>query len=491
MSDLEKSNQKVKKLLWIGNAGDYSSFSRVTSSIVPTISEKIKVTLLVTPKGELSKKLIKENIHIVKLGEDTKKVTWEEFKYSWDMMFNTGQQTTKSDSVECHMKYCILQIADLNIQHHFDYIVICNGIYEANWFVQTILESKINDDSRTILEFKRDFKESNDSIKKKSEWSRESEWSRSELVVWTPIDYIPTLPVVRWVLEADYLFTMNPVMKDELIKLNKILKMSKETNNKMIDWVGHGSDINSDSNSDNDRNILIKKLNKLKSTIWNGSKLDSNDIIILNANSCIPRKRLDKTVLAFQELRKKDPENTKHIKLWIHTDMVKFSKMLYELRVEKKLDSKLDSNIIVSHNNVSDDMLNMIYRVCQIGIQTSTGEGFSLTNCEHASFGGLQVVPDFLATGFHFKENRGLLIPVSVEKSLNEAGHNVSVGTVEIKDVVEKLKKAIEILEINIIENSKKNIIENSKKDIIENSKKYFKSYKWSTEAEKLLNFLV
>ena len=48
---------------------------------------------------------------------------------------------------------------------------------------------------------------------------------------------------------------MTPDMVTELKKLNKILKRSKTTDNKLIDWVGHGSDIRSEIHGSGGTNI--------------------------------------------------------------------------------------------------------------------------------------------------------------------------------------------------------------------------------------------
>ena len=69
-----------------------------------------------------------------------------------------------------------------------------------------------------------------------------------------------------------------------------------------------------------------------------------------------------------------------------------------------------------------------------------------MTNCEHALVGGLQVVPDWLATGFHFSDNRGVLVPVKKEIFLNEANYKTTTGVVNEKDVITGLQKAIEMV---------------------------------------------
>ena len=450
---MDSKKKSKKSLLWVGNIGDYSSFSRITASVLSqqNMLDSLEISLLTAARNKIPNNL--ENLlkRVVRLGSDTDTVSWEEFKYSWDMSHKSGIQNTPSSSPECHMKYSLIQIADLIFKHQFDYLLICNGIYEASWFIETILASKLEKGS--ILN------------------PRGSH--RTEIIIWTPIDYVPTFPVVRWILEADYLFTMTPVMVTELEKMNEILLTSKKTRNKVIDWVGHGSDIKDNSNTN--RTSLINKLNKLKGPIWNGQLIEPEDIIILNANNCVSRKRLDLTLGAFYELLKtKDKRSKKRLKLWIHTDIKKFAPLA------AKYGGKLGPNIIVSNNTVSDSILNMIYQVSQIGLQTSTGEGFSLTNCEHAMTGALQVVPDFLATGFHFKDNRGILIPVTETKSKNEADHNVIIGVPSVRDISDKLIEAVEI-----VSGDDYDPLVHNKKSI-----EYAKSYTWLSISEKLLTFI-
>ena len=80
------------------------------------------------------------------------------------------------------------------------------------------------------------------------------------------------------------------------------------------------------------------------------------------------------------------------------------------MNYEKLKLSDFKDKIILSKNNLSKKELAYIYKVSFANIQTSTGEGWSLTNMESAIYRSLQIVPDFLACKFHF-ENRGLLIP--------------------------------------------------------------------------------
>jgi D-inositol-3-phosphate glycosyltransferase len=43
---------------------------------------------------------------------------------------------------------------------------------------------------------------------------------------------------------------------------------------------------------------------------------------------------------------------------------------------------------------VGDDELNLLYNACDVGINTSMGEGWGLVSCEHGAAGAAQIVPD-------------------------------------------------------------------------------------------------
>ena len=138
-----------------------------------------------------------------------------------------------------------------------------------------------------------------------------------------------------------------------------------------------------------------------------GSPIQTDDIIFLNANNYGPfdgrdpvpnshgtRKRLDITVKAFLKLM---TLTSKPIKLWIHTNLKSFFEMM---NYEKLKLSDFKDKIILSKNNLSKKELAYIYKVSFANIQTSTGEGWSLTNMESAIYRSLQIVPDFLACKF-------------------------------------------------------------------------------------------
>jgi D-inositol-3-phosphate glycosyltransferase len=60
--------------------------------------------------------------------------------------------------------------------------------------------------------------------------------------------------------------------------------------------------------------------------------------------------------------------------------------------------------------NIDDEQLNRIYNTCDVGINTSTGEGWGLVALEHAATGRPQLLPAHSAC-LEIWEKHGFLIP--------------------------------------------------------------------------------
>lgn len=422
------SSEVKKKLLWFGNIGDTSSFSRISKSFLNEAQHHYEITIL-AKKGIT--KIEGLNVKIVNLGDDTEHITYEEYLYMWKQT-----RQTNTNSLESDMKYAIVQMSDLIYKNKYDYVIICNGIYEASF-----LCSVIGLDKKKIMNFS------------------EKQEKNTKLIVWTPIDYIPSYECVKDLFVADYLFTMTPIMSNILKKLKE---KSENKNEVIIDWLGHGSDFSLKDSLDN-RKKLIKQLNKGRTVWWNFEKdISSEDIIILNANNCVDRKRFDLTLLFFNKLLKSVSEDKKKIlKLWIHTDIKKFNNYVLTNKLSKTIDSETIKHIIFSNNSISDENLALLYKIADYGLQTSTGEGWSLTNCEHCLYNPLckQIVPDFLATNYHFNNGNysefGILMPVKLTPERTPNGHTVMVG---VPDINIGCSKLIEDLSIKKTENKIKEI---------------------------------
>lgn len=125
-------------------------------------------------------------------------------------------------------------------------------------------------------------------------------------------------------------------------------------------------------------------------------------IVFFNGNRNSDRKRLDLTIQGFVGLLAKNPEKPYY--LVIATGMDPRSGAFYdiqrvfltELNVAKLELSVMDRLIVIdtSKNLYSDEAINQLYNACDIGVNTSNGEGFGLCQLEHLQAGAPQVFTD-------------------------------------------------------------------------------------------------
>jgi glycosyltransferase involved in cell wall biosynthesis len=442
----------MKQLLWFCRTSDSSSLARITDSVVPLLKPNYDITLL---SNETKIKGVKH----VTMGADTECVKYLDFLKTMPGALKNGN--IDQQNIRCiNMKYILVQLVDLIYDGNYEYLLICNGVYEIDWITKIITS-----DERYLMN---------------------SNGKKTKLVVWAPIDYIPSMRVIQNVIKADLFLTMTPVMATEIETI--IGQTYYDRIKCKIDWVGHGSDVDTIDRSGMSREQLIAELNRLGTKISTKTPIKSTDIIILNANNYGPldpkldsvkntpgtRKRLDITVKAFLKVLEKN----KNVKLWIHTNLKSFFEML---AIENLSIITFIDNVIFSNNTVTNEELSIIYQLSDISIQTSTGEGWSLTNLEASMYKSLQVVPDFLACGYHFKD-RGILIPVTRKTIKNEGGIDVIIGEVSVEDTAFKLQEAIELC----TDNFKMNTLDR----MLTDAYNYAKNYTWSSVADKLTSLL-
>jgi D-inositol-3-phosphate glycosyltransferase len=113
--------------------------------------------------------------------------------------------------------------------------------------------------------------------------------------------------------------------------------------------------------------------------------------IVLNANRNQPRKRIDVTLKGFAQFAEGKPEN---VRLYLHMGVEDCGWNVIALAQRYGITDRL---ILTAEEKllpaVSDEVLNRIYNACDVGINTSLGEGWGLVNLEHAATGAAQVVP--------------------------------------------------------------------------------------------------
>ena len=125
--------------------------------------------------------------------------------------------------------------------------------------------------------------------------------------------------------------------------------------------------------------------------------LKENDFIILNLNRNQPRKRWDICLQAFAEVVSRHLEDP--IKMLIATTVQGAWNLIevYERELAKRgvtLEEGMKHMILIDNpQQITDEEVNILYNVADIGINTADGEGFGLCSFQQAACGIPQIVP--------------------------------------------------------------------------------------------------
>jgi glycosyltransferase involved in cell wall biosynthesis len=113
--------------------------------------------------------------------------------------------------------------------------------------------------------------------------------------------------------------------------------------------------------------------------------------IVLNANRNQPRKRIDTTIRGFALFARGKPAN---VNLFLHMGVedVGWNVILLARRYGVE-DRVLMSSLNKVIQGVSAQQLNRVYNACDVGVNTSSAEGWGLPSFEHAATRAAQVVP--------------------------------------------------------------------------------------------------
>ncbi len=144
--------------------------------------------------------------------------------------------------------------------------------------------------------------------------------------------------------------------------------------------------------------------------------------IVLNANRNQPRKRIDTTIRGFALFAQNKPA---HVKLFLHMGVedVGWNVVLLARRYGIE-DRVLMSSLAKTIQGVSTAQLNRVYNACDVGLNTSTAEGWGLPSFEHAATRAAQIVPRHSACAELWQDRAVMLEPafkVINEKVLTDA----------------------------------------------------------------------
>lgn len=142
---------------------------------------------------------------------------------------------------------------------------------------------------------------------------------------------------------------------------------------------------------------------KIREKLFGTSSLNDS-FIFLNANRNQPRKRLDITMEAFSMFLK-EREIEGDVRLYMHCSNTDTSMDIMKLAKRFGFSDKLImSQNAGTKNGISETQLNLLYNACDVGINTSMGEGWGLCNTEMAAVGKTQIVPNHSACKELFEE---------------------------------------------------------------------------------------
>jgi glycosyltransferase involved in cell wall biosynthesis len=145
-----------------------------------------------------------------------------------------------------------------------------------------------------------------------------------------------------------------------------------------------------------------------KGRVFGDSADAGESFVVLNASRFDKRKRVDLTVQGFARFAADKPAN---VRLCLHHAImdVDSERQLASLIRQCGLGERVSVNPL--GDGIADDAeLNLLYNACDVGINTSMGEGWGLVSLEHGAAGAAQIVPDHTACAELWR-GHGELIP--------------------------------------------------------------------------------
>jgi hypothetical protein len=203
-----------------------------------------------------------------------------------------------------------------------------------------------------------------------------------------------------------------------------------------------------------------------KKSLRTNMGVPADSIVFLNANRNSQRKRIDLTVAGFVGLLKSDPTTPYY--LAVASNLQPNTGAYYDVQrifAEELKDNGLNFQtfarrlllVDTSPPNVwSDEAINQLYNVADIGINTSDGEGFGLCQLEHMYTGAPQVVTDVGSYRTFLDDTTAEFIPPS-GKFYFAGGmpHGFSSPNFSAADVTKAMERVVATL------SEKRNVIQN------------------------------
>jgi glycosyltransferase involved in cell wall biosynthesis len=158
---------------------------------------------------------------------------------------------------------------------------------------------------------------------------------------------------------------------------------------------------------------------------------------VLNANTLTPRKCLETTLWGFAEFARDKPADVRLYLHHLHSRQPRHRELL-SLADRLGIAGRLIPSLLEQGGGrpVSDRRMNLLYNACEVGVNTSMGEGWGLVSFEHAATGAAQIVPGHSAPGDLWRGAAPLLSP----KSKDPGGPVAAMQRVSSQDLGRELE---------------------------------------------------
>lgn len=155
--------------------------------------------------------------------------------------------------------------------------------------------------------------------------------------------------------------------------------------------------------------------------------------VVFNGNRNQPRKRIDLTIKAFAKFAEDKPDARLYLHMGVEDQGWNVVDLMHRYCTAEKL--ILTSKNLSCLDPVDDETLATIYNACDVGVNTSLGEGFGLCSVEQALCGIPQLVPNHSACAELFS---GFPL-IDIAQSVTNVGILTEGGEISIDSLVSHL----------------------------------------------------
>lgn len=231
--------------------------------------------------------------------------------------------------------------------------------------------------------------------------------ARSAFVLYCPIDAAPIAPrLVAPLAGARRMVSCTGFGRSQIEAAAAALPADKREALPSIDVIPHGVDtglFRPLAENAAERRAIARRLLYPDAAEWQDA------FVVLNANRNQPRKRIDTTIQGFALFAADKPAD---VKLHLHMGVEKIGWDVLELGRRFGIDDRVVMTTTQPQlPNLAAADLNVIYNACEVGLNTSSGEGWGLVSFEHAATGAAQIVPAHSACGELWADAALLLEP--------------------------------------------------------------------------------